>query len=216
MMAFHDNGCGMPDTVLSHIFEPFFTTKPVGHGTGLGLATVYGIIKQHNGYITVSSKVGEGSTFLVYLPEEQVNLTEQPPPVFATEEAPAPQGSSETVVLLVEDNDMVRQMGRDLLESYGYRVLVAALPSQALEIASGAGRIDLLVSDVVMPEMNGQELYERLVALQPDLPALFISGHTRDVVIRHGTSHEGPAFLQKPFTTEQFIRQVKSALQKRA
>ena len=216
MMAFHDNGCGMPDTVLSHIFEPFFTTKQVGHGTGLGLATVYGIVKQHNGYITVSSKVGEGSTFLVYLPEERVNLTEQPPPVFTSAEIPTPQGSLETVVLLVEDNEMVRHMGRDLLESYGYRVLAAALPSQALEIASGTGRIDLLVSDVVMPEMNGQELYERLVALQPDLPALFISGHTRDIVVRHGTSHEGPDFLQKPFTSEQFIRQVKSALQKRS
>jgi signal transduction histidine kinase len=215
MMAFHDNGCGMPETVLGHIFEPFFTTKPVGHGTGLGLATVYGIIKQHNGYITVSSKVGEGSTFLIYLPEERVNLTEQAQSDNVSSETPGTACSEDTVVLLVEDNEMVREMGQDLLQSYGYRVLVAALPSQALELASAAGHIDLLVSDVVMPEMNGQELFERLSVQQPGLPVLFISGHTRDVVIQHGTSEAGPDFLQKPFTAEQFIRQVKSALQKR-
>jgi signal transduction histidine kinase/CheY-like chemotaxis protein len=216
LMAFHDTGCGMPVEVLSHIFEPFFTTKPVGHGTGLGLATVYGIVKQHNGYITVTSQVGKGTSFFIYLPEERVNTTPQSLPEVVSKQVPVRRNSGADTILLVEDNEMLRDMGRNLLESCGYCVLIADSPAQALELSSGTRQIDLLVSDVVMPEMNGQELYERLAEQRPGLPALFISGYTRDVVIPYGTSKAGPDFLQKPFTAELFIERIESALRKEA
>jgi signal transduction histidine kinase len=214
LMAFHDTGCGMPADVLSHIFEPFFTTKPIGHGTGLGLATVYGIVKQHNGYITVTSQVGKGSSFFIYLPEERVNTTLQSLPEAVSKQVPARRNSGTDTILLVEDNEMLRDMGRRLLESYDYRVLIADSPAQALELSASTRQIDLLVSDVVMPEMNGQELYERLAEQRPGLPALFISGYTRDVVIPYGASEAGPDFLQKPFTAELFIERIENALQK--
>ncbi len=214
LLSFRDSGCGMTDEVLRHIFEPFFTTKPVGHGTGLGLATVYGIVKQHNGYITVTSDVGAGTTFLIYLPEnrqaQQPGVLEAPAAVL---EQPPPEG---TTVLVVEDNTMVREMTEDLLQSSGYRVLAAETPSRALEIAAdSSARIDLLLSDVVMPEMNGQELYERLSDLRPDLPVLFISGYTRDVIFHHGTLEEGPDFLQKPFSSEQLLERLAASLRRR-
>ncbi|HEY4743722.1 MAG TPA: PAS domain S-box protein [Desulfuromonadaceae bacterium] len=208
VLAFGDSGSGMDDATLGHIFEPFFTTKEVGHGTGLGLATVYGIIKQHEGYITVRSRIGEGTTFTVYLP-----LSQEPIADAAGDEAPRvlPAGAPlDRTILVVEDNDMLRDMAVELLESSGYRVLVADRPSQARELALNAERpIDLLLTDVVMPEMTGHDLYECLVDRLPDLRVLYISGYTNEVFVRNGTLEEGINFLQKPFTTEQLLDRVR-------
>jgi PAS domain S-box-containing protein len=211
LLSFSDNGCGMEDEVLRHIFEPFFTTKATGHGTGLGLATVYGIVKQHEGYIEVMSRVAEGTTFKIYLPESTIEATQEDVP------QPAPKdvhhGPTDTTILVVEDNEMVREMAVELLESFGFRVLVAEGPSRALEIVdSYVGHLNLLVTDVVMPEMNGPELYERLLPRRPGLPVLYISGYTSDVVIRSGTLEEEVNFLKKPFTTEQFMARIRQML----
>jgi len=208
VLAFGDSGCGMDDATLGRIFEPFFTTKEVGHGTGLGLATVYGIIKQHEGYITVRSRIGEGTTFTVYLP-----LSQEPVADAAGDEAPRVLSAGaplDRTILVVEDNDMLREMAVELLESSGYRVLVADRPSQARELALNAdGPIDLLLTDVVMPEMTGHDLYECLVDRLPDLRVLYISGYTNEVFVRNGTLEEGINFLQKPFTTEQLLDRVR-------
>jgi len=201
----------MDDDTLRHIYEPFFTTKAVGHGTGLGLATVYGIVKQHEGYIEARSHVGAGTSFSIYLP--------------ATSESGGTAGfaqpavhdrshvSGNTTVLLVEDNQMVREMALDLLETNGFKVLVADSPLQAVEIErTYQGVIDLMVTDVVMPEMNGMELYERLQDNRPAMPVLYMSGYTSDVVIHDGTLVEEVSFLKKPFTAEYFLERVRRAL----
>lgn len=211
LLAFKDNGCGMDDATLRHIYEPFFTTKAVGHGTGLGLATVYGIIKQHEGYIETRSHVGEGTSFLIYLPSTTEKISDSddlsPPSV-----ARAPDSGTATI-LLVEDNVMVREMAVDLLESEGYTVLVADSPLKAQDIErSFDGTIDLLLTDVVMPEMNGMELYESLQDRRPAMPVLYISGYTNDVVIHEGTLEEQVNFLKKPFTVEQLIERVKQVI----
>jgi signal transduction histidine kinase/CheY-like chemotaxis protein len=211
LLSFSDNGCGMEDEVLRHIFEPFFTTKATGHGTGLGLATVYGIVKQHEGYIEVRSRVAEGTTFKIYLPESAIGARQDEAPQPAPKDAH--HGPTDTTILVVEDNEMVREMAVELLESFGFRVLVAEAPSRALEIVdSYDGLLNLLVTDVVMPEMNGPELYERLLTRRPGLPVLYISGYTSDVVIRNGTLEEEVNFLKKPFTTEQFMARIRQAL----
>lgn len=212
MLAVTDDGCGMDNGTLQHIFEPFFTTKQVGHGTGLGLATVYGAVKQHNGYIAVASKVGTGTTFTIYLPASSAAAEA------AREEArnddPLAGVMRNRTVLVVEDNEMVREMAVELLAATGFRVLVAATPAEACELVQARRPvIDLLVTDVVMPEMNGHELYDRLAAEQPGLPVLFISGYTNEVVVHNGTLEEGVNFLQKPFTREQFVGEVVRMLQ---
>lgn len=214
LLAFKDNGCGMDDETLRHIYEPFFTTKAVGHGTGLGLATVYGIVKQHEGYIVTHSRAGEGTSFLIYLPA-------------TTEEKAAVDGSSDndagkqeagaSTILLVEDNIMVREMAVDLLESDGYTVLIADSPLKAREIERAyGGTIDLLLTDVVMPEMNGMELYEVLNERRPGMPVLYISGYTSDVTVHDGELGEMVNFLKKPFTVEQFRERVKLVLESRS
>ncbi|QEM70286.1 PAS domain S-box protein [Geobacter sp. FeAm09] len=210
LLAFSDNGCGMDDETLVHIFEPFFTTKQVGHGTGLGLATVYGIIKQHEGYITVRSGRGEGTTFCLYLPlsRHEPAITEPEPDVAAA--GGAPGGGN---IMVVEDNDMVREMAVELLESAGYRVLVAGHPAAARELARRNGAaIDLLVTDVVMPEMNGKDLYGYLHESLPELRVLYISGYANEPFVHDGTLEEGIDFLQKPFTAERFLERVRQAL----
>ncbi len=211
LLAFIDSGSGMSDDILCHIFEPFFTTKQVGHGTGLGLATVYGIVKQHDGYITASSRVGEGTTFSIYLPlsnESSAALPESPPQQPASAALPG-----KSTILVVEDNDMVRSMVVELLESSGYRVLEAMLPSVAERLVAKHGKsIDLMISDVVMPEMSGPELYELLSESLPDLPVLYMSGYTNELFAHHGTLEEGVNFLQKPFTAERFLERVRQAL----
>ena len=212
LLAFADNGCGMDDETLSHIFEPFFTTKQVGRGTGLGLATVYGVVKQHEGYIAVDSHVGRGTTFTIYLPAK-ANPIPSSNPEPAQRDLQAEQTGSRGMVLVVEDNKMVRDLVVELLETSGYGVLAAETPAEAYEMAQvHPDIIDLLVTDVVMPGMNGQELYERLLEMKSRLPVLFISGYTSDVNVHSGSLEEGVNFLQKPFTCEQFIERVRQTL----
>lgn len=206
LLAFHDNGCGMNSEVLTHIFEPFFTTKAVGHGTGLGLATVYGIVKQHNGYISVTSRENEGTTFRIYLPvsmlQPLMKVTDS-----VAEERPE---SGDWIILVVEDNEMVREMVREMLEGYGYKVLTAADPGRAIEVASkNRTRIDLLVSDVVMPGMSGPELYEQLVVQMPNLRVVYISGYPMNPSMRGSTLEEEVRYLQKPFTAEALLERIR-------
>lgn len=211
MLTFSDNGCGMNNEILSHIFEPFFTTKPVGHGTGLGLATVYGIVKQHDGYLQVQSSVGEGTTFTIYLPENKGETLQISPPGPAV-----PQQSrkmDKKTLMIVEDNWMVREMILSMLEPDQYKVLCADSPLMAQTIAdSYEGLIDLLVTDVIMPEMSGPELYKLLTEKRPELPVLFISGYTYDMTLHDGKQDDDVNFLPKPFTTEQFLSSIHSVI----
>src|SRR5881396_2639989 len=191
-----DSGVGMDEEVQAHLFEPFFTTKPRGKGSGLGLATVYGIVRQSGGHIAVDSAPGRGATFRIYLPRVEAPLdpTDRPTPVTA------PAAGSETI-LLVEDEHLVRLLARKVLERAGYRVLVAAGGAEALELAERyAGPIHLLLTDVVMPGMNGRALMRRLAPLRPDLRVLYMSGYADEAVAQHGVLDPGTAFLQKPFT----------------
>jgi len=213
LLAFSDSGCGMGDDTLSHIFEPFFTTKQIGNGTGLGLATVYGIIKQHEGYIAVNSRIGEGTVFRIYLPlaKETAKTAEEGEQLEVPKAAAATRAGG--TILVVEDNEMVRTMAVELLESSGYRVLVAELPSGALELAVQHGNsIELLVTDVIMPEMNGQELYEALCGTISDLRVLYMSGYTNELFVHDGSLEENINFLQKPFTSERFLERVSQML----
>ena len=204
-----DTGIGMDAETQARIFEPFFTTKGSGKGTGLGLATVYGIVKQHQGSIRVNSRLGEGTTFTVYLPRaegEAVVRFEQPGPVT---EIP---GGKETV-LLVEDDASVRQLAQDLLESYGYRVLSASDGPRALAIAEErAEPIHLLVTDVIMPEMSGPDLAQRLLTVRPGMRVLYISGYADEALGPHEIPRPGTALLDKPFTLEAFLRKVRQIL----
>jgi two-component system cell cycle sensor histidine kinase/response regulator CckA len=210
MLAISDTGTGMTAETIAHIFEPFFTTKGVGEGTGLGLATVYGVVKQSNGYIWVDSAVGKGSSFQIYLPRhldtEQV-LAEKP----KVQVREKPQGSE--MILLVEDADALRKLAQAFLESNGFRVLSAANGEAALEIASRhSGIFDLLLTDVVMPGMNGRVLAEKLSLRQPGLKVLFMSGYTDSFIAGHGVLQKGTNLLHKPFTEEVFISKVREVL----
>ena len=203
-----DTGCGMDPATAARMFEPFFTTKEQGKGTGLGLSTVYGIVEQSGGSIEVDSLPGRGTTFTVYLPL----LVERVPPSGAESCAPAGTRGSETI-LLVEDEPAVRAVAREALESHGYRVLEAAHGMEALAIAAAhAGPLDLLVTDIVMPQMGGRELAQRLCALRPAVRVLFMSGYTDDVIVRRGVSDATSAFLQKPFAIDAFTRKVRDIL----
>ena len=208
MLAVSDNGTGMDAETQARIFEPFFTTKETGKGTGLGLATVYGIVKQHEGYVWVYSELGRGTTFKVYLPRvDEV--------VEGAEEAPArleAQTGSETI-LLVEDDEAVRELNREILEERGYRVVEAWDGAAALEAsASYAGPIHLLLTDMVMPGMTGRQLADRLRSSRPGIRVLFVSGYTNDVVVRNGHVDPGIAFLQKPFTPDSLGRKIREVL----
>jgi two-component system cell cycle sensor histidine kinase/response regulator CckA len=210
MLAISDTGTGMTAETIAHIFEPFFTTKGVGEGTGLGLATVYGVVKQSNGYIWVDSAVEKGSSFQIYLPRhldtEQV-LAEKP----KVQIREKPQGSE--MILLVEDADALRKLAQAFLESNGFRVLSAANGEAALEIASRhSGIFDLLLTDVVMPGMNGRVLAEKLSLRQPGLKVLFMSGYTDSFIAGHGVLQKGTNLLHKPFTEEVFISKVREVL----
>jgi CheY-like chemotaxis protein len=208
MLAVSDTGHGMNRETQARIFEPFFTTKELGKGTGLGLSTVYGIVKQSGGYIWVYSEPGRGSTFKVYLP--RVTETAE---AAAEPEAPGlPARGSETV-LLVEDEDAVRQLVQELLESVGYEVLTAARPVEALRLAADyAGPLHLLVTDVVMPQMDGPELAQRLRTLRPDVRVLYVSGYSPGIVADRGVLEHGGTFLQKPFSAEALETKVRETL----
>ena len=207
-LAVTDSGLGMDEATQAHLFEPFFTTKEVGKGTGLGLATVYGIVKQSGGYIWVYSEPGRGTTVKVYLPRVPGSLE---PPLPAPE-PPALRGGSETV-LLVEDAAPVRTLARRSLEGCGYRVLDAADGPSAIDLsARHAGVIDVLVTDVVMPGMSGRELAERLAPTRPEMKVLYTSGYTDDAMVRQGVLNAGVAFLQKPFVPDSLARKVRDVL----
>jgi PAS domain S-box-containing protein len=203
-----DTGTGMDDATLGQIFEPFFTTKPPGKGSGLGLSTVYGIVKQSGGFVWVTSAPGEGTTFEIDLPAANGA------PVAAAAAHPAPTAARGTeTVLLVEDDASVRLSVRRILTRAGYTVLEAPHGRDALAVAaSHPGRVDLVVTDVVMPEMNGRDLVERFAARRPGVPALFMSGYTDDEMVRRGLGAPGTAFLEKPFSAATLLRTVRGVL----
>ena len=208
MLAVSDTGSGLDEASRARIFEPFFTTKELGQGTGLGLSTVHGIIKQSGGHITVYSEVGQGATFKVYLPRLRQ-------PVQAEAAAPASctlDRGTETI-LLVEDEDMVRQVARRILEMHGYTVLEAASGPDALLVSQKTqGPIHLMLTDVVMPGMSGGETAERLQAQRPELKVLFMSGHTENSIVHHGVLDPGVAFIQKPFRSDLLVHKVRQML----
>ena len=208
MLSVSDTGHGMTAEVQAHIFEPFFTTKEVGKGTGLGLATVYGIAKQSGGHITVYSEPGHGAVFKLYLPrvEEAPGTAEPARPTEIT------RRGSETV-LLVEDDEPLRTLAREILSIQGYTVLDAISPSEALRLADAhPGPIHLLLTDVVMPQMNGRQVADHLLAARPGLKVLFMSGYTDAAIVEHGVLEPGTQFLQKPFTPDGLSRKVREAL----
>ena len=208
LLAVSDTGVGMDAETQAHLFEPFFTTKGVGEGTGLGLATVYGIVKQSGGHITAYSESGRGTTIKIYLPrvEAASELREaEPEPVVL-------RRGSETV-LLVEDDEAVRELTCEVLEMHGYTVLAVADAGEAPRVLEGASRpIHLLVTDVVMPRLSGRELTERLRSLRPGLRVLYISGYADTAVVHHGVLDPGTPFLQKPFTPDALLRSVRKVL----
>jgi CheY-like chemotaxis protein len=208
LLAVTDTGTGMNAETLAHIFEPFYTTKERGKGTGLGLATVYGIVKQSNGYIVVDSAPGKGTTFQIYLPQH----IGKP----ATEEREVDSGEklrgSESI-LLVEDSEPLRKLAQTFLESAGFRVMSAEHGEDALQVASRHGKtFDLLLTDVVMPGMNGRVLAEHLLPRQPGMRVLYMSGYTDSFIAGHGVLEPGTHLLHKPFTDEVLIRKVREVL----
>jgi two-component system, cell cycle sensor histidine kinase and response regulator CckA len=208
MLAISDNGMGMNVATKAHLFEPFFTTKARGKGTGLGLSTVYGIVNQSNGFITVNSEPGEGSTFKIYFPRaegEALNAS-------CESKVDPGLGGLETV-LIVEDESMVRSLAARVLSDRGYTVLVASNGAEALKIAREYdGKIHLLLTDVIMPGMSGKELASRLEAELPGIKTLFISGYTDNAIVRHGMLDSGVDFLQKPFTVDNLMQKIRAVL----
>ena len=208
MLAVSDNGCGMDRHTQDNLFEPFFTTKEMGKGTGLGLATIYGIVKQNSGFINVYSEPGQGTTFKIYLPRymSQAGHQDLPP---AHGRIP---GGTETI-LLVEDETAILQMTRMMLERQGYSVLAAATPGEAMDLAKNhQGIIHLLLTDVVMPEMHCRDLAEKIAALYPDLKFVFMSGYTANVIAHHGILDPDIHFIQKPFSMTELAAKVRNAL----
>ncbi len=207
-LSVSDDGSGMDKETLAKVFEPFFTTKGPGKGTGLGLATVYGIAKQNNGFVYVYSEPGRGTTFKVYLPEVAAEAVATTPPV----KTESPGGRGETI-LLVEDENSVRVPCGLFLESLGYQVMAAETPGEALKMTAGhPGDIHLLLTDVVMPEMDGGQLAKRIVEMKPHTKALFMSGYTADVIAHRGVLDEGLHFLSKPFTRDDLAGRVREVL----
>jgi signal transduction histidine kinase len=208
MLTVRDTGSGIDGSTQKHIFEPFFTTKEIGKGTGLGLSTVYGIIKQSAGTIWVESQVGKGTTFKIYLPRVYEDAEEHK---HSTRSNQVPYGNE--TILLVEDADLVRHLAKEVLENKGYRVQEATSGRDALRISEqNQGPIDLLLTDVVMPEMNGHELASRLSSVRPEMRVLYMSGYTSDEIVHHGVLEQGIDFIQKPFSPEVLTLKVQEVL----
>jgi CheY-like chemotaxis protein len=206
-LSVSDTGCGMGPEVQAHLFEPFFTTKEQGKGTGLGLAMVYGIVKQSGGYIWVYSEVGQGTTIKIHLPR-----VEEAPSTLEVPRRAAERRGTETI-LLVEDEAAVRSLVRGVLEQGGYRVLVARNGEDALIVSEQhKGPIHLLVTDVIMPEMGGPELAEHLRPFHRAMKVLYISGYTDDAIVHHGVLGSTATFLQKPFTPDLLAQKVREIL----
>jgi CheY-like chemotaxis protein len=207
MLAFSDTGSGMDAATKARVFEPFFTTKSVAQGTGLGLATVYGIVKQSEGYLWVYSEVGVGTTFKVFLPRvdggaESAAVTE-----------PGPFSVGTETLLLVEDEASLRELLEEILRASGYTVLVARDGTEALQLAAGhPGLIPLMVTDVILPGAFGPRIAELVAQERPDMKVLFISGYSDEAVARHGLTGPGRTFLSKPFGSELLLRRVREAL----
>ena len=209
LLAVSDDGGGMDKKTRNNLFEPFFTTKGVGHGTGLGLATVYGIVRQNDGFINVYSEPGQGATFKIYLPRHAGERAAAPAEI----PVQIPRGHGETI-LVAEDEEAVLQLTQKILTGLGYTVLTASSPTAALAMAEETTAIDLLMTDVVMPEMNGRELAEKVQALLPaGLKILFTSGYTANVIAHHGILEEGVHFIQKPFNRTDLAEKVREALE---
>jgi CheY-like chemotaxis protein len=208
LLTVSDDGCGMDRQTLLKIFDPFFTTKELGKGTGLGLATVYGIVKQNNGFIYVYSEPGHGSTFKIYLPRHAA-MTEEMPEGKLT----LPVAHGNETILLVEDEPTILNMVKQMLGSFGYRVLTASTPEDAIRAATENGdNIHLLITDVVMPRMNGQELAKKLLSLHPNLLSLFMSGYSANVIAQHGVLDKNINFIQKPFAIQALAAKVREVL----
>lgn len=210
MLAVSDNGCGMDKETMDKIFEPFFTTKEIGKGTGMGLATIYGIVKQNNGFINVYSEPEKGTTFKIYLPRHDEEKAEIVEPRRRT----CSLTGTETV-LLVEDNEALLKMTKSMLEELGYTALTASCPIEAIKLAEQyAGGIHLVLTDVVMPEMSGRDLQRRLIVHWPNLKFLFMSGYTTNVIAHRGILDEGVCFLQKPFHMEALATKIRVAIER--
>lgn len=207
VISVSDNGRGIDTETRQKIFDPFFSTKKISEGTGLGLATVYGIVKQNDGFIDVYSEPGHGATFKVYLPRTEGNTAK----LEDTQPNDMPMGTE--TILVAEDEKPVLAIAKDMLESLGYQVLSANTPGKALEVAdSYPGIIDLLLTDVIMPEINGLKLSEQLLQHHPTLKVLFMSGYTADVISQHGVLDEGVSFIEKPFSMQDMAQKVRQAL----
>ena len=211
MLSVSDDDCGMDKHTLAHLFEPFYTTKQQGEGTGLGLATVHGIASQNEGFLTVDSEPGLGSTLKVYLP------IHRSPKSLATADsdsvpiAPATRGHE--TILIVEDESAILNLARRILERQGYNVLTASTPGEAIRLArEHSGQIHLLLTDVIMPEMNGRDLSKALLSLYPDIKRIFMSGYTASVIAHQGVLDENVNFIQKPFSFRLLTSKVREAL----
>ena len=207
-LAVSDDGSGMDKETLAHIFEPFFTAKGAGKGTGLGLATVYGIVKQNNGFINVYSEPGLGTTFTIYLPRHEGEASH-----LLREHVAEPPPQGHETILLVEDERAILRITAMMLENLGYTVVVANTPDEAISlIKKHANKIHLLLTDVVMPEMNGRDLTKKLLSLHPQLKSLFMSGYTSNVIGHHGVLEEGVNFIEKPFSMQDLATKVREVL----
>jgi two-component system cell cycle sensor histidine kinase/response regulator CckA len=203
-----DTGCGMDPETIKHIFEPFYTTKEVGEGTGLGLATVYGIVMQNKGCINLTSIPEKGTTFRLCLPRHFGEAVQLP----TSDSAKAALRGHETI-LLVEDEASILKLGKQMLEGLGYRVLKAGLPNEAIAVAEKyTEEISLLLTDVVMPQMNGLDLATHLTLLHPEIKHMFMSGYTADIIIKQGLIEKGVHFIQKPFTIQDLAVKVREIL----
>jgi len=207
-IAISDTGCGMDRETLARVFEPFFTTKEQGKGTGLGLATVYGIVKQSGGNVTVYSELGHGTTFKILMPRSEEKTAQADS---AQLDTTAPSGTE--MILLVEDEESLRAVMKSYLQNKGYVVLDAADPTEATEVAGRASQPpDLLITDVVLPQTSGVKLAQRLAQLYPNMKVLYISGYTADAIVHHGARNSDFVFLSKPFSLNTLGRKVRSAL----
>jgi CheY-like chemotaxis protein len=208
VLAVSDTGDGMDSYVLSRAFEPFFTTKGKDRGTGLGLSTVYGIVKQHQGHITAYSEVGRGTTFKVYLPIIE-NVSDQESKITAVQ---AQLVGTETI-LIVEDEEIVRDLTSEVLQTLGYKILQAGNPEEAARVSKlHGGPIHLMLSDVVLPQMDGKRLYKLLAPLFPGMKVMFVSGYAENAIVHHGVLDPGVNFLHKPLTVEALTKMVRKIL----
>ena len=209
LISVNDTGHGMDEKTKGKLFDPFFTTKEVGKGTGLGLSMVYGIIKQHNGYIDVQSELGKGTTFHIYLPLTETAVEERPP-----KSIPVLKGGTETI-LIAEDDHYVREFLKEVLIEYGYTVLDASDGEEALQIfIHHKNNIQLLILDVVMPKKDGKETYQEIKTLQHDIKTIFISGYATDILDKKGLPEEELNFISKPISPDELLNKVRELLER--